>query len=57
MGQLKHFEIVFDKTGNTVVILDSSAPGAGQGYRVTLWAFDKQQNLNTLCQDDLDSET
>ena len=55
--KLKYFEIVFDKTGSTALVLDSSTAVSGKGYRVSVWAFDNSQCRGFLSHEDLDSDS
>ena len=39
--QLRYYQIVFDKSGSTFMILESSTSDVGGGYRASVWSFNK----------------
>ena len=52
---LRHFQIVFEKTGSVFMVLDSSTVDVSAGgYRVSVWNFNRTQNIDLVCHDDLD---
>ena len=52
--QLRFYEIVFDKSGSTFIVLESSTSDVGGGYRVSVWNFNRAQSIGLVSHDDLD---
>ena len=52
--QLRFYQIVFDKTGSTFMVLESSTSEAGGGYRVSVWNFNRTQSIGLVSHDDLE---
>ena len=52
--QLRFFQIVFSKQGNTFMILESSASDNGGGYRASLWNFNRADSVGLVSHEDLD---
>ena len=52
--QLRFYQIVFDKTGSTFMVLESSTSEAGGGYRVSVWNFNRAQAIGLVSHDDLE---
>ena len=51
---LRRFQIVFDKSGNTFMILESSTSESGGGYRASVWNFNRAQQIGLVSHGDLD---
>ena len=54
--QLRYYQIVFDKSGSTFMILESSTSDVGGGYRASVWSFNKAQSVGLISHDDLDMQ-
>ena len=52
--QLRFFQIVFSKQGSTFMVLESSASEGGGGYRVSVWNFNRAEQIGLVSHEDLD---
>ena len=53
--QLRFFQIVFEKSGSLFMVLESSTAEVGAGgYRVSVWNFNRTQNIDLVSHDDLE---
>ena len=51
---LRFYKIVFDKSGSTFLVLESSTSDVGGGYRASVWNFNRAQSVGLVSHDDLD---
>ena len=52
--QLRFYQIVFNKTGNMFMVLESSNSDVGGGYRVSVWNFNRAQSIGLVSHDDIE---
>lgn len=52
--QLRFYQIVFDKSGSTFLVMESSTSDVGGGYRVSVWNFNRAQSIGLVSHEDLD---
>jgi len=44
----RYFKIVFDKTGQMFMVLESSQADVGGGYRASIWSFSRTQCIDLV---------
>jgi len=54
--QLRFYQIIFNKTGNMFMVLESSTSDVGGGYRVSVWNFNRAQSIGLVCHEDLEMQ-
>jgi len=50
----RFFKIVFDRSGAMFMVIESSHPEVGGGYRASMWSFSRTQCIDLVSHHDLE---